>query len=155
MKLVDNTIFRCNDIDLALVDSSGNRWGAVRTKNTYPFWMTTGGYVHYESDGKLVGRWSLVNHPFSDDDMVEGFLCGLSLGPGTKPITEDYYNTLLRRNDLIKHISGRFILYENPSDVPINYSMSLSTGPPSKAITRRKTRNIKIGTRKNLIRESN
>lgn len=148
MKLVEGLVFRCNDIDLALVDSCGNRYGAIRTKSTYPFWMSTGGYVHYEFEGSLVGRWSLLNNPFSDDDPTEAFLCGLSLGPGTKPITEDYFNFLLKRNELIKHHSGRFLLYENIEESHKYYDMKLSTGLPEKPVTRRKTKNLRVGTRK-------
>lgn len=148
MKLVEGLVFKCNDIDVALVDHSGNRFAAIRTKATYPFWMSSGGYVHYEVDGVLFGRWSLLNNPFSDDDMIENYLCGLSLGPGTKPITEDYLNFLLKRTELIKHYSGRYLLYENPTESQKYYDMKLSSGLPSKPTTRRKTKNLKVGTRK-------
>ena len=150
MKLVEGLVFKCNDIDVAIVDHSGNRFVAIRTKSTYPFWMSSGGYVHYELDGVLVGRWSLLNNPFDDDDSVESFLCGLSLGSGMKPITEDYLNFLLKRTELIKHHSGRYILYENTVESEKYYDMKLSTGLPAKPITRRKTKNLKVGTRKAL-----
>lgn len=149
MKLVGEQIFKCGDIDLALVDSSNNRYGAIRTKQTYPFWMTTEGYVYYEVGGKLVGRWSLKNNPFSDDDPIEAFLCSMSLSEASKPITEDYFNTLLRRSDLIKHISGRYVIYENPELAHQYFSLSFNSKIQIKPITRRKTKNIKIGTRKN------